>query len=192
MDKKSIRTNILAKRDCITDDAKKIKDEKIRVWFSVQSEYIDAKSVMFFVSFRSEPDTLVMIEAALSEGKKVIVPRVDKALGELVIYEIKNLNELKPGYMKILEPDVNDERLVLPNSLDLIVMPGAAFDSSGGRIGYGGGFYDRFLTKITVKPPLVALAYVEQIVDRVPIESHDIKVDKVISDEGVIISSGEG
>ncbi|MCI4625713.1 MAG: 5-formyltetrahydrofolate cyclo-ligase [Candidatus Magnetoovum sp. WYHC-5] len=187
MDKDFLRKKILAIRNKIDKEIRKTKDEKIAQNLFSQTEYINARQVMFFASFKSEPNTLPMIARALTQGKRVVVPRVNIKERWLDIFEIKDLDELKPGCMNIPEPAVGDERLFDKRGLELIVMPGVVFDSRGGRIGYGGGYYDKLLGQMESKPPLIALAYVEQIVDSVPVLEHDVLVDKIITDEGVWI-----
>ena len=92
-----------------------------------------------------------MIKNSLGQGKRAILPKVDKENKRLKLYEIKDMNELVKGYMGILEPSVSEERLTGPDNIDLVIIPGAAFDVSGSRLGYGAGFYDRLLAGIKRK-----------------------------------------
>jgi 5-formyltetrahydrofolate cyclo-ligase len=88
--------------------------------------------------------------------------------------------------MDILEPSVSEERLTGTDDIDLVIIPGAAFDVSGSRLGYGAGFYDRLLAGIKNKIPVIAPAYEEQIVENIPSEPHDVMVDKIVTDRRVI------
>jgi 5-formyltetrahydrofolate cyclo-ligase len=105
---------------------------------------------------------------------------------ELRLYEIKELSELSAGYMGIPEPAVTEDRERDINDVTLVIMPGAAFDPKGNRLGYGGGYYDRLLSRLRRKIPLVALAYEEQLVDSLPAGPHDIRVHMIVTDRRVI------
>lgn len=185
-DKARIRRDTLAKRDSIALYVRKEKDALIQQQLLSVPEFINAKVVLFFVSFRSEVSTPALIEEALRLGKKVILPRVDREQRKLRLYEVKGMHELRPGFMGIPEPDVSGERERDINDADFVVMPGAAFDRSGNRLGYGAGYYDSLLVSLRRKIPLVALAYEEQIVESLPSEPHDIPVDLVVTDKRLI------
>ncbi len=184
--KASVRRRVLHARDSLESDLRRAKDTKIQEKFLSGDDFLGARNIMLFASFRSEPDTHGLIRKSLTLQKRVILPRVKKEGYALLLYEIKDHGELVPGYMDIPEPSVPEERRFDGELLDLIVMPGVAFDREGGRLGYGGGYYDRFIASLDRRPPLVALAYEEQIIDRVPLGDHDIRVDTIITDERVI------
>lgn len=184
--KKTIRQEVLRRRDAISKNVKKEKDIVIMQRISQLPEFINAKTIFFYTSFRNEVDTMDMIKVSLNAGKLIVLPRVDKENNRLKLYEIKNMNELARGYMWILEPFVSEDRLRNLDDIDLIIIPGAAFDIYGNRLGYGAGFYDMLLSKMEKKIPIVAPAYEEQIVEKIPAEPHDIKVDKIVTDKKVI------
>ena len=183
--KASLRKEILAKRNSIPASVKEVKDRAIEGRLFELNEIKHAKTLFFFASFRSEVETSGMIRRSLKEGKTVILPRVEgTALG---LYRIMGPDELIPGCMKIPEPSVlTDDRKVQINDVDVIVVPGAAFDRSGNRIGYGGGFYDRLLAQLQKPVPVIAPAYEEQVIDVVPAEPHDKKVSIIVTDRRVI------
>jgi 5-formyltetrahydrofolate cyclo-ligase len=185
-DKSRIRQDVLRKRDSLDPDIKKAKDSLIKEKLFSLEEFRQAPVVFFFASFRSEVSTFAQIEEALSLGKRVILPSVDSRKKELRLYEIKELSELSTGYMDIPEPAVSEERERDINDVTLVIMPGAAFDPKGNRLGYGGGYYDRILSRLRRKIPLVALAYEEQILDSVPAGPHDIRVHIIVTDRRVI------
>ena len=184
--KKIIRREILKKRDGMSADIKAEKDSRIKDRFFFLPEFIAAETIFFYASFRSEVETLSMIEESLKMGKRIVLPKVDKERHRLRLYEIKDINELSEGYMGIPEPLPDDERLVPLDDIDLVVIPGAAFDYSCNRLGYGAGYYDIVLSERKKKMPVVALAYEEQIVDLIPSEMHDVKVDMIVTDKRVI------
>ena len=188
-DKTVLRKEILAKRDSIPVAVKKLKDRAIEDLLFSLGEIQQSKTIFFFASFRSEVDTFSMIRRSLEEGKRVALPRVEGA--DLGLYLIKNLDELAPGYMKIPEPTVlTDDRKVSIHDVDAVIVPGAAFDLSGNRIGYGGGFYDRLLAGMQRTIPIIAPAYEEQVIDAVPADQHDKKVSIIVTDRQEIRCAG--
>ena len=184
--KNDVRAEVLRRRDSIPPDQKKQKDDLIKNNLFTLKEFIDAKSVLMYVSFRTEVDTIGQLEEILSLKKKLIVPLVDRKQKTLTLYEIKNRSELVPGYMGIPEPKVSEDRKVNLKDIDLIVVPGTGFDIKGNRLGYGGGYYDKLLRRAEKTIPTVALAFEEQIVENIPSESHDMKMDIIITDERII------
>ncbi|MBI4691605.1 MAG: 5-formyltetrahydrofolate cyclo-ligase [Nitrospirae bacterium] len=133
--KNEIRREVLQKRDSISQNVRQEKDTAIMHYILKLPEFIDAKTILFYASFRSEVDTMDMIKISLTMGKKVVLPKVDKKNGVLRLYEIKDTGELAEGYMHIPEPVVNDDRLKSMADIDLIIIPGAAYDVSGNRLG---------------------------------------------------------
>jgi len=185
-DKSRIRQDVLRKRDSLDPDIKKAKDSLIKEKLFSLAEFHQAPIVFLFASFRSEVSTFTQIAEALSLGKRVILPSVDSLNKELRLYEIKKLSELSTGYMGIMEPAVAEDRERDINDVTLVIMPGAAFDSKGNRLGYGGGYYDRILSRLRRKIPLIALAYEEQLFDSLPTGPHDIRVHMIVTDRRVI------
>ena len=136
---------------------------------------------MFFAAFRSEVETGPMIRRALKSGKRVILPKVQGS--ELALFEITDFDkDVAPGAWDIPEP--NEGRPVQLDEIDIIIVPGAAFDARGNRLGYGAGFYDQLLPAF--KKTAVALAYELQIVPSVPADPHDVPVAKVVTEKRVI------
>ena len=187
--KRTIRRETLQKRDSIAKNLKTEKDISILQRIIMLPEFSDAKTILFYASFRSEADTMDMIKLSLHLGKLAVLPRVCKKEHILKLYEIKNMDELARGYMWILEPSVDEARLRKLSDIDLVIIPGAAYDTHGNRLGYGAGYYDKLLAKSQIlipKPFLIAPAYEEQIVEKIPAEPHDIKVDMIVTDKRVI------
>lgn len=152
-------------------------------------------SIMIYIPFRSELDTTLLIEWCWRTGIKVIVPRCVKESRAMELYLLQAWDELVPGAYGIKEPDpVTVKRWDLAEQLpDIVFVPGLAFDASGGRLGYGGGYYDRFhdLLKETAAeqgqrfPLWIGLGYEAQWIDHVPMDEHDAAVDAVITEQGV-------
>jgi len=184
--KDEIRAEVLKRRDFIPTDLKNQKDIAIKKNLFDLEEFIDAKSVLMYVSFRTEVDTLAQLKGILCLGKNLAVPLVDSKTKTLTLYEIKDITELEPGYMGIPEPNVSEDRKVELKDIDIVVIPGTGFDHKGNRLGYGGGYYDRLLANTEKDIPKIALAFEEQIVDNIPAEPHDMKMDIIVTDERVI------
>lgn len=147
------------------------------------------KNVLIYVSTKGEVDTLGLIEELFKLGKIVYVPKViDIKTGLMRFYKISSLEDLEPGCMNILEPkkslEVLEESLIDDNFV--IVMPGLAFDKKGHRLGYGGGFYDRFNARVYSGLLKLALSFDFQLVDELIANEFDIDVDKVITENEII------
>jgi 5-formyltetrahydrofolate cyclo-ligase len=190
--KAALRSEALTKRDAIPLPVRKIKDAAIAERLFASDKFASARAVMLYASFRSEVSTEAIILKTLEAGKKVVLPRVNSEESSLALYEIKTLDDLTPGYMGIPEPEAREESHVGIESVELVVVPGAAFDQRGYRLGYGKGYYDKLLANESTRPALVALAYEEQLVDEVPAEAHDVKMDAVITDRRIIGTEGSG
>jgi len=187
--KKDIRNRILLIRDTIPLDMRGQKDLRIRETVFSLPEFISAKTFLSYASFRSEVETIGLMKDSLSIGKKVLLPKVNREKSLLDLYEIKSIDELSPGYMGIPEPHHLKRRRAVVDDSDLIIVPGAAFDRKGNRLGYGAGYYDNLLSARHRTMPIVALAYDEQLVDAIPAEEHDVRVTVIVTDRGVIRTS---
>jgi len=184
--KKRLRKEIIEKRNSLPLFERKKKDLRIMKKLFTLPEFKKAHTLLFYASFRTEVNTIDMIKESLKIGKRVVLPKVDKDRHRLNLYEIKDTGELIPGYSGISEPFLPDAKFVNVNDIDLMIIPGTGFDYSGNRLGYGAGYYDAFLSDMHEKIPLIALAYEEQLIDSIPPEIHDIKVDIIVTDKQVI------
>ena len=184
--KKSLRDVLLKKRDSIKPEEKKAKEAAIKKRLLALVDFKKAKSILFYASFRSEVNTISCIQYALKQKKKIALPLVDEKKRKLRLYKIKDVSELVAGYMGIPEPGITRGREVDIKDIDAVLVPGAGFDAKGNRLGYGFGYYDKLLSKSKRHITAIALAFEEQIVQKVPNEKHDIKIDKIITDERVI------
>jgi 5-formyltetrahydrofolate cyclo-ligase len=179
--KKAIRKKALAARDTLPPGERTAKSRAIEERLFALSEFISAQVILFFASFRSEVDTGPMIRRALAFGKRVVLPKVKGT--ELVLHEIADPErDVSPGAWGIPEP--HGPRPVMLEEIDLVIVPGAAFDEQGNRVGYGAGFYDKLLPAF--KKMTVALAFEAQIVPAVPAEVHDIPIKKIVTEQRVI------
>lgn len=189
--KNAIRKEVLGKRDQIPHELKGTKDSSIKQRLLTLPEFLSARSVLFYASFRSEVETSGIIRESLSMGKRAILPKVDKGRHRLRLYEIKSLDELVAGFMGISEPFRTEKKEIHLDEIDLVIIPGAGYDYAGNRLGYGGGYYDILLSGRKKNMPIIALAYEEQLIDAISAEKHDVKVDMIVTDLRVIIAGSK-
>jgi len=182
MDKKQIRSAVIRKRKEMTpEDISRGTGEILRRLCALP-QYLDAEVIYTFVGCKGEVDTSTLILKGLADGKKVAVPR---CLGDVMeFFYIGSLDELSPGMMDIPEPVPVPEKQAHEENA-LMIMPGLAFAPDGGRVGFGGGYYDKFLA---AHPDLVkvAVAFSWQIFDSVPTNEFDVPVPVIVTDEEVI------
>jgi 5-formyltetrahydrofolate cyclo-ligase len=177
--------------------AQKNKDELSRAIcaaFTALPAYAAARTVMWYVDAGSEVRTRHTLPAALGHGKRVVVPWCVVETSELELFRLEDMSELVEGAYKILEPKAElralPARRVRPDELDLVMVPGTAFDPRGARMGQGKGYYDRLLSGARADAPLVALAFDCQVFDEIPVAAHDVFMDAVITETRVIAGLG--
>jgi len=149
------------------------------------AEFRAAQVVMAFLPMAEEPDTTQVILKAWRQGKTVLAPKVNWDKRHIIAAEITSLNEgLGRGKFGILEPV---ESFPHPSEqIDFVLVPGMAFDRKGGRLGRGGGFYDRFLAGAKLRAAACGFAFAEQVVEDLPREAHDREVDILVTDEDIL------
>ena len=175
MDKKELRAQIRAKKRAMTEEEIVAKSEALGKLFAESEAYKNAKSIYGYLPYNQEVRTVAMLEKALADGKRVAVP---KCYGdEMKFLWMEDLSKVEKGYANIPEP-IADEP-VADDQTALVLMPGMAFTKDGKRMGYGGGFYDKFLAA-EPNHPTVALCYDFQMVEDLPTEEYDIPVDCVL------------
>lgn len=175
MDKTALRKQIREKKRAMTEA--EIRDASVRLGelFVASEAYRQAKSIYGYLPYNQEVRTVPMLEQALRDGKRVAVP---KCYGdEMRFIWMEDLSKVEKGYAGIPEPV--EDGPVADDETALVLMPGLAFDPEGHRIGYGGGFYDRFLAKEPEHPTL-ALCYAFQMLPKLETEEFDIPVDCVL------------
>jgi len=191
--KKTIREQAHAARNALTN-----KDELSKTIvdrFLALPDYTAATTVMFYVDVRAEVRTRFALPDVLTHAKRIVVPWCNDQ-GELELFHLTDMNELAVGMYKILEPKPElrslSERRLEPEDLDLVMVPGVAFDRTGGRMGHGKGYYDKLLQHARPDAPLVALAFECQFFPAIPVGEHDIFMDKIISEAAVYDGKGRG
>lgn len=160
--------------------------------FVALPEYEAARNVLFYLDVRTEVRTRHYLPTALEHGKQIVVPYcVD---GELELFHLESMDELDVGMYKILEPRAElrsvESKRVAVAALDLVMVPGVAFDRRGGRMGHGKGYYDKLLEHARPDTPLVALAFECQLFPEVPMQAHDVFMDKIITELAVYPGRG--
>lgn len=185
--KKELRKKYLAIRAAIPTSLHETKSKAIFENLKNTEAYKTSETFMIFLDFRGEVATRPIIQELLDLGKTVALPVVDFNTKELILVKIDSLENLIKSKYGIYEPIVTDDVIMNPNDFDLMLAPGAVFDSRGYRIGYGGGFYDKLLCKLTGSTKVIGLAFSEQMRDEVPHESFDQPLDGIITDEEIIV-----
>lgn len=175
MDKKALRREIRERKRAMSQEEILSRSERLGQLFTQSEAYQNAKTVYGYLPYNQEVRTVPILEQALRDGKRVAVPKI---YGDTMKFlYLDDLSKVEKNPMGIPEPV--DDTPVAEDKTALVLMPGVAFTKKGDRIGYGGGFYDRFLAEEPNHPTL-ALCYDFQIVDCLPTEDYDIPVDTVL------------
>lgn len=188
MNPKQYRARSLAARDSQCREEIRKKSEKIHSRLSALKQIQQAEHIFTYLHFRSEVETQQLVDLFLKMGKTVSVPLCHQKTWQLDAIQITDpKRELIPGTWGILEPlpQLHQRHRVDSATIDLLLMPGAVFDVRGGRYGYGGGFYDRFISAIP-KALRIALSFQLQLVEQLPLQAHDELVDIIVTEEQVI------
>ncbi|MHB1185107.1 MAG: 5-formyltetrahydrofolate cyclo-ligase [Desulfobulbia bacterium] len=182
----ALRARIMAARDSLSPEERQRKNLAITERLLALPEFAGARHVFAYVSFRSEVETLNLIAHCLDTGVTVSVPLTLVQEHRLLPYAITDPGrDLVPGYCSIPEP-LQTLPLVDPGAIEVVVTPGSVFDAQGGRLGYGGGYYDRFLHTAAPQALRIGLAFDLQVVEAVPLESHDEQLDYLITETRTI------
>ncbi len=181
--KQKLRQHMIQKRKQLSTQY--IKQSSERICENLQHNFFYRRSgkILFYMSFNNEVDLRPAIEKAWDEGKQVVLPRVNARKKTMDCYRVTSFAQLVLSKYGILEPVVEEAKRVDPALLDVVIVPAVAFDKQGYRLGYGGGYYDRFFSRYG-DCTRIGVAYPEQIVDTVYPESHDQKVHFIITSQG--------
>lgn len=185
--KKILRTTMLDKRGQLSHDEIIKKSNSISKHLYNTIYYKDSNFIMTYINFRKEVITRGIIQNSLKKGKDIGVPITVPNNRKLIVSKLEDFHkELELGYYNILTPKKEYVRKVEPSTIDLVLVPGAAFDRRGYRIGYGGGYYDKFFTTLRENTIKIGLAFQLQIIDKVPNDHYDLPVDYIITENGLI------
>ena len=185
---KSLRKETLAKRDRLSETERLQYSRQILKKVTALPEYQTADWILAYASFRSEVDTKELINRALADRKRVLLPKVEGS--EMRFWEIHSREELKEGFHGIMEPEPDEMQIpgqdMFRGQKVMMWMPGAAFDAKRNRIGYGGGYYDRYLAGMPeCELCTTALGFSCQIIEEIPVQRHDIAPDLVITEREI-------
>lgn len=193
--KLAMRKAILAQRNALAVEERERRSAMITARLLEWPALIEAEYVLLFASFGSEVITDGLMAELLGMGKTLLLPRVNMPLRTLDLYEVIDpVRDLQPGAWKIREPVPGICQLVSPREVEFVLVPGVAFDCRGGRLGYGGGFYDDLLARLKPRLPvesIVAAVYDLQIVPEVPVREKDIRVPYVMTEKRLIKTCAE-
>ena len=185
--KSEIRKRMLALRSNLSDGDFNAKSSAIVQKVLQTAEYKEAENVLLYADYCREVMTRGIFDDAVLHKKRVYLPKVDSLTNTMEFYRVTSTSQLTRGYKGILEPreDIKNIYRLDKNEDTLAIIPGAAFDTQGYRLGYGKGFYDKYLSSKR-QISTIALAFSCQILDELPHEAHDIKMDKVVTEEIII------
>ncbi|PGY14866.1 5-formyltetrahydrofolate cyclo-ligase [Bacillus cereus] len=183
-----LRKQIIEHMNSLSEEQYTTLSEQIAVSLYAQKEWAEAKTIGITLSIDNEVNTYPIIEKAWEEGKKVVVPKCNKGTRAMSFRKISKFDQLETVYMNLREPipALTDE--VNADEIDLQIVPGVAYTERGERIGYGGGYYDRYL--VHYKGKTLSLAYDFQMVKHIPVEPFDKNVKKIITEKGTMVKNG--
>ncbi len=185
--KQEIRNNIATILENLSDKEIAEKTKQIEDNLFEFANFLEANIVLLYINNKLEVTSRNIIKKCFDFDKIVTLPAFDIKTYEMKLMKVDGLdNGLITGPRGILEPDINRCKVVPVDCIDLAIIPGVAFDEKGGRIGTGEGYYDRFIPKLSVTTRKVAIALECQIIQQVPIESHDKYVDIIITEKRII------
>lgn len=187
--KKIFREEIRKKRRLLTKEEIERESAKALVQLLQTPEYVLCHSIFSYVSYQKELSTFPLIKTAFSDGKFVAVPKVISEY-DMEFFKIRNVSELKPGFLGILEPE-NTKTILYPDKNSIFILPGMLFDKTGRRMGYGGGFYDNYIEKCRQRGnalKLIGYSYDFQLLEneQVPFGEHDQCVDMIVTPSKII------
>jgi 5-formyltetrahydrofolate cyclo-ligase len=189
VNRRELREKIGTLRKEQTKDQVLEKSKRVKERLFTLRKFLNSRKVTFYVSKKidGEVDTEQMIRDSIHMMKRVLVPITNKPSRRLIFSELKDYDkELESGVFGIPEPKEKYRRIVPPEDTDLVIVPGIVFDLRGYRLGYGFGYYDRFLSMLNPDTPTIGLAFEFQVVEAIPNEEHDIPVHLIITEEKVI------
>lgn len=186
--KRRLRTDTITARDAL-DPADRARDSRaIVAGIAALPSFVAARCVLLTLPFRSEWDARALLHAVLARGAVAALPRVDVGARMLMLHEVRDpAVDVVPGFRGIPEPAPH-ARAVAVEDIDWVLVPGVAFDPDGGRLGYGGGYYDRLLAVVDPAVPRVAGAFDMQVVDAVPSAPHDLRVHTLVTPSRTLLA----
>ncbi len=192
--KQAIRKDALSLRERLPPEVRAAHSRTITERLLQLPEYRQAEAVLGYMNFGAEFASELWVERVLAEGKRLALPKVNHHTDQLDLYWVEDPeNQLATGLWKIREPVVERcKKLVAPGEVEFALLPGVAFTRDGARLGYGGGYYDKLLHCLTMRPVLVAAAFALQIVEQLPQEATDINMEWIVTERETIACTAQG
>ncbi|OGS91481.1 MAG: 5-formyltetrahydrofolate cyclo-ligase [Gallionellales bacterium GWA2_60_18] len=186
--KQTLRKTLIAQREQLPADIRAAHSAAIGERLLQLPEYRAAGLVLGYMNFGAEFASELWAARVLADGKRLALPKVNHHTNHLDLYLVEDFEEqLEQGLWGIREPIVERcERLDALNEVEFVLLPGVAFTRDGARLGYGGGFYDKLLARMTHRPALVAAAFALQLVEQLPQEATDIRVGQIVTERETI------
>lgn len=184
MNKKQLRLQIQSILKAMPTEQYREYSQTICMMALLDPSIIEGETIAVTISNIPEVDTTPLIEALWHLGKRVAVPKCNAKTKEMDFYVFSDFSELETVYLHLREPIPEVTKLVHAENIDVMIVPGVVFDKLGYRVGYGGGFYDRYLMDYSGE--ILALAFDEQVLTNVPAENHDIPVNRILTQTTVI------
>lgn len=189
--KQSLRKLLLNKRKLLPEQAIIEKSNEIAKKLIKFDKYQQSEKIMLYISTKSEVQTMGIINYSLNANKNTFIPFINKEKHDIIPSLMKDYQtEIAPGSLGIYQPKKEFIRPFPAKILDLVIVPGIAFTEQGHRLGRGGGYYDRFLKKLSKSSYIIALAFEIQIINEIPLEKNDVPVDCIITEERIIQING--
>lgn len=185
MDKQALRKELLAKRQAMTAEQRMAYQEAILQHLIQMPELQKAHMILAYLDFRGEVESEGLITWGLAQGKTVCAPITVVKERRLIPVKMTSPTDVQLGAYNIREPILREGAAVEVDEIEAVVLPGVGFDRRGGRLGYGGGYYDRFLPRLRPGVPKIAVAYELQVLSEVPREPHDCQLDALVTEQGV-------
>ena len=183
--KKALRAKLMAWREHLTPAFRQEASRKLLARLYAEPAFQQAKVVFAYASMAEEVQLDDLLKTCLTQGKRVCIPDI-VSKGVMVAVELHDMADLETGKFGIRSLHSDVVSVVSPEDIDLVIVPGAAFTPAGARLGLGGGYYDRYLQKLT-RARRVALIFDGQVVDQVPVEEHDQFVDELVTEQRSIV-----
>ena len=190
--KDEMRRVLLEKRKQLTEKEVLKYSKKVSQKIANHDMFKRATVIMGYIPYKNEVDIKEVFEIAWLHHKTIVIPKTNMKERSMELYSIESWEELELGNYNIWEPIVTGKQPYPIDEVDLVLVPGVAFDYDCYRIGYGGGYYDRFFDRFHTIPYRVGIAYDFQLLNKVPFSSHDYPVDSVITETNEIIRKNSG
>jgi 5-formyltetrahydrofolate cyclo-ligase len=183
--KEKVRKELIKLRKNLSKEDLFEKSNKIKNRLFKMNEFVQSSAILFYVSYDNEVYTHEIIKESIANKKIVVVPVTDKKNKILILSKLESWDDLSLGEYNILEPRKEKIKEISIDKINLIIVPGVGFDESGHRIGHGKGYYDNLLKN--TKSKTIGLAFEFQVIKNIPFEKHDIPIDKIVTEERIIV-----